>query len=110
MGFPLGPMLYWKKGGLGISATIVGGGRLSVRWSRPGGFLPWRKVFCLLKVVGDTVWSLSGDVKSDSSTAGLVIMEEAKIWSVVKTGPSGADVGAYVEGTMAPEIGVGVCV
>lgn len=60
-----------------MSETIVGGGRLSVRWSGPpGNFFP-RSELCLLKLfkaLGVTVLSLSGEIASGSAEMGLFVM------------------------------------
>jgi hypothetical protein len=83
---------------------MVGGGRLSVRWSDPGNLFPWRKVFCLLKRPGVTVASLSGEMASGSCVKGAAI--GAVPDPVTGTWP--AEVGPYVDGTMVAEVGVGV--
>lgn len=78
MGLPLGPVVCWR-GGLGISATMVGGGRLSVRCSEPRGLLPSAKAPCALLpnaagvVVTAVALSLSGPTKAGSSVTGPAV-------------------------------------
>jgi hypothetical protein len=100
MGLPLGPVLYWRSGGLGRSATMVGIGKLPVCCSGSGKLLPWKKVFCLLKKPGVAVASLSGEMASASSVIGLDT-EDGPV-------PTGAEVGASAGGTIPAEVGVGV--
>lgn len=63
IGLPLGPAVYCR-GGLGMSATMVGGGKLSTRWRGPGTRFRWLKV---LKLLGVTILSLPGKIVSDPS-------------------------------------------